>query len=103
MARRTEIIFEKHVSLFEHRFISGETDADAQNFRNLREHRIFRTPGEHRLLGSALEHRNLSRELEELDPLVLDQATLRLSNPHTVSSVTVQRRSDGSFYLIIEE
>jgi hypothetical protein len=122
MSKRTEIVVRNRISLFEHRFISGEADTllEAQHYRDLQEHRLFGVTSEHRVFGIVAEHRSMevlsehrtldiesdNRKLSvesELESLVLDQAKLTLSNPHLVSSVTLQRRSDGSFFLIIEE
>jgi hypothetical protein len=133
MSKRTEIKIESKLSMFEHRFISGDAGSSADDvqehrafgvaaehrgfsvlrehrtmdmpaehrgFGALREHRTMDMPAEHKILGMESEHRNLNYDL---DSIVLGQSTLKLSNPHTVSSVTVQRRSDGSFFLIIEE
>jgi hypothetical protein len=113
MSNKTEIVVKNKLSIFEHRFISGDHDpllehrffgasAEHRTLGGVIEHRKMGTMPEHRTVDIEIEHRNLSSEFE-LNAMVLDQATLKLSKPHVVSSVTVQRRADGSFFLIIEE
>jgi hypothetical protein len=61
---------------------------------------------EHRHLDALPEHRNFEhRSLagEASNPVVLGEATCELSQPQSVSSVTVQRRSDGTFFLVLNE
>jgi hypothetical protein len=104
MSKRTEIVVNKLVSLFEHRFVSGVASALPEHrlFGKPLEHGVFGVVAEHRALDAASEHGTVSSESGS-DAMVVDQATLKLSNPHLVSNVTLQKRSDGSFYLIIEE
>jgi hypothetical protein len=117
MPHKTEIIVRNSLSLFEHRFIGGEPDLipgnlesqhrdvapEHRSFGVVAEHRTIDGIREHRIMEILAEHRTLDISGSELDPLVLDEATLKLSKPHLANSVTVQRRSDGSFFLIIEE
>ena len=127
MRRKTELIIVTTPLIREHRFISG---AEEHGFPgNAEEHRFLSGPveehrfleglvEEHRFIGgmveeergsvtevakertraehpSALEHKYLSGSPEE--------SSIQLTHPHRVSRVTVQRRADGSIFLVLDE
>ena len=127
MAKKTELIIVTAPVIKEHRFLGGLVE-EHRFLTELVEEHPFLTElveehpflgglvEEHRFVGGVIEEHPLiagiSEDLSVTDQRALEhrfmggspgESSVNLAHPHHVSKVSIQRRPDGSLFLVLQE